>query len=472
MWRSGFALFALAGCSQVFGLDPPGLLDAHSTVTGRYYIKYPRNTAQHAIEIGEYVPPGLGVEVVFADGSGTVVAVGSDGSFEFERRTATEPYRVRFTEVAGAVPLEVQHDASHLEYVAYSGVRPDAPLAAAGTTIQYTISDATPTHTSAMYSTGQWMTEFGTTQAAGDYLMDWSRASTSGGAPRLLQTSHFDRAYFVLQLGIAGVQVLDRYRIDDIDLMSGKTHMIDGTTDPVSRQSCAPLDIPAATEKVRQDNAGFVAVPARASWFVFVNPIDMPLASSPRIAWAKVDPITDVTTSLQYGNPFPGVPVLTMHVARSFRLTGPNAIDIPVDAASGYTVPLRDCPTTTTIVPNVNLPGGAQLAGVALDADGKSIAIDRTKPLELTWERRGAGATDRSGATLYELTASGLVRRQSVLAVTNRIVIDPAGLSTGGMYVFLLGEELGMPGAASGDMTLKQPSGFAFDYTRTFTLTN
>jgi hypothetical protein len=472
----GWALaVALAGCVQVFDLDPPTLDQdtAPQTVTGRFYAKYPHfNTVRQTV-IDDFVIPFTQAELRFADGVRMPLSVAADGGVEFQR-AGREPYSVRFI-TSDYPPFEIQHGASHFELVTYRSVRPDAPRASIGTQVMYQILDATAAHTPATFSTGQWM--FAQTVGAnGSYKVDWASAFASGDAPTLVQASANDRLYLALMtsFGTLGAQILDRYRVDDIEMANGSSLMISGATNPVARNRCLHLDLPMGTELARQNAAGLVETGTIGGWSILSYPTaTVPSFSSPIIAYGSTSPPGDTEFEVAHGDPFGGVPVVQMTVYRNRKLTLPGGATVDVAMSTAYLVEAQaSCPTPVKVVPDVAIPVMPALDGKLLKLDGMTVTIDRSRPLELTWQRAGNGRSERANVMLERVTSSGLSPVIVFITTAPNVRVDPTLLEANTSYVFEIVEFTGFASADTGIMTFSLPWGAATNYSSTFFVAN
>jgi hypothetical protein len=474
--RSGLVvLVAAAGCSQWFDLDSPVLHDASSggsTVTGRFVLEYPRNNEQYEAVVAEYLPTLTSVEARLANGTSLPVSSTAGNTYEFTTPVAGEPYTVRFIGNE-MVPFELQHHASNFEVELYSSVRPKETVAGAGTELLYEITDMLPPGSSlAVFSTGQWMMAPASQEMSNEYRVKWATASATASPPMLLKSSQFDRAYLVVLTVSNGLQSVERYRVDDVEMTSGTVHRIMGPTMPVLRTSCMRVELPMGAEANRQATVGLADPAPIGVWYMHSVPReDVVVNPAPLIGSVGLPLPLDYAADVAYGNPYPGIPVLQMAVVRQRKVSLANGvIDIPV--GTSYLMAAQpNCTMPTTIVPDIAIPMAMVFGGHALSIDGAEVTLDLTKPAELTWQRRGNGRSDRAFVFLQEVTPSQTLTTVMMFAtVDNRVRVDPSLLKPGGTYLFQVIEQTGFTGAASGDMSFAMPAGSAFNFSSAFTV--
>jgi hypothetical protein len=465
------ALLTLAGCSQIFGLDSPDqAVDAAlPTVSGRLYVRYPHHNSTFQVIVDEAELPLARVDVVLSDGRTSQVAVDATGHFSFHTSFDGERYALRIQSPLYPT-LELQHDARSIDLVQIRTVRPDAPLAQAGTQITYTTNETYPASSFLdIVSTGQWMSGY-TSSSASPYKFDWTQAAAYRDEPTLVSSRAFDRMFVVVMAREpnGGVRA-DRYRVDDVDMADGANTTISGSTLPVDRNRCVRLELPLATEAARQASAAYTGQ-ALGGWSLYSYPsTDLGVTTGAMIASDGSDASADVAVDHLYGNPFGGQPVVRMYVVRLRPITMPNGTSY-LTFGSTYLVPAQlDCQQRTTVVPDVALPSNIMLDGTPLDVDFQKVVVDRNRRLELTWTRRGNGRSHRTYVALFEAT-DGLPSREVANWITTNggVRIDPAVLVTGTSYLFSIREQLGYPNAASGDMTPAMPYAEGFMYSNPF----
>jgi hypothetical protein len=454
------ALLAFAGCGQIFGLDSPELRDAPApSVTGRLYVRYPHHNADHEVIVDEAALPVTRVYAVLSDGTSSELVVDATGHFAFETHEDDEPYRLQIYSPLFPM-LELQHDARKLDLPFHRFVRPDAVIAEPGTQLTYSIVDPIPSGAAhSVISTGQWMTAGAASGAASPFKINWdfpNVGTASGDPPTLISARAGDLIYFTESLADPEAYRIARYRVDEIEMQNAGNTSISGGMVAVTFNRCARLDIAFGTELARQGTAGYTGV-SYGTWSLSSYPsLDVGTMYAPSIANARTSVTTDFALDFAYGNPFTGTPVLLAAMARART----SSFMTYVGAGTTAMVPVQaDCTVATRIQPDVTLPSAITLDGAVLDVDGKQLVIDRTRPLDLTWTRRGNGRSHRTAVSLREVSETDPIGTVVATWITTggAVRIDPVVLDIGKSYAFFVAEQLGYPNATSGDMKPAMP---------------
>lgn len=470
----------IAGCDFAFGLDevsPPSIEDAtRPRVTGRLWERYVTNDSAGSPMVLErvYEPGSIGIGVTLDDGSTPEVAYRPDGTFEFERADAAQPYRLVLG-IAGS-QIEYQLDVPDLAIERFAAGRPSpAPQVSSSLQFEYKALEAGLVGAQ-LASTGVFM-NLTTTQYGPAVTIDWKTANVTGAArPGLLDASEGDRMY-VLEghydsttrpgLNYGSISGASSAAITQIP---ARTTVLPAPV-PVTRNTCAHLVTPNATELQRIT----AAVPKRnyvylgGDWYIFAVPSnELGTTAAVSIAYAGEVTALDSDNTIPFYEPFPGWGLL----AEAGSLAG---IDTPIP---GSTTPLRlynavrryrtlghgpiDCSQAPlALTSTVAIPDGIALDGKALDADDEPVVLG-DGDVELTWQLASPGAADVTTASLYEIVgsadAAALVGKRSVVVTGTRAVFERSLFASGKRYIVAVTISVGRPNAASGDFATLDPA--------------
>jgi hypothetical protein len=166
-----------------------------------------------------------------------------------------------------------------------------------------------------------------------------------------------------------------------------------------------------------------------------------------------------------------------MGVATVFQLPLQGASPVTVENSTATYMPLTQLAPATcatndgAITPAIGLAGDAVLADIALDSDGKHVAVDPSRAVALTWSLVAAGPVDLTIVNVFELVnvsnAAVLIQRAAIATTGTSSVIDPSLLLSGHTYALFLETQLGQPNASLGDFgTIVYPfaQGFAWSH--------
>lgn len=470
----------VAGCDFAFGLEevsPPSIEDAsRPRVTGRLWERYVTNDSTGSPVVVEriYEPGSIGIGVTLADGSTPDVDYRPDGTFEFVRADAAQPYRLVIT-VAGS-HNEYQLDAPDLRIARFAAGRPSpAPQVSSSLQFEYKAVEAGLVGAQ-LASTGVFM-NITTVQYGPTVTIDWKTANVTGAArPGLLDASEGDRMYVIEAhydsttrpgLNYGSISGASSAAITQIP---GQTTVLPAPV-AVTRNACAHLVTPNATELQRIT----AAVPTRnyvylgGDWYIFAVPSnELGTTAALPIAYAGEVTALDSDNTIPFYEPFPGWGLL----AEGGSLAG---FDTPIP---GSTQPLRlynavrryrtldhgaiDCtqaalPLTSTVA----IPDGIALDGKALDADDKPIELG-DGDVEVTWQLASPGVADVMTASLYEIVgsadAAALVGKRSVVVTSPRAVFERSLFTAGKRYIVAVTITVGRPDAATGDFATLSPA--------------
>jgi hypothetical protein len=308
-----------SGCGSAFGLDEvvaPASLDAPSgsRVTGRLAERYVTNDSAGMPQIVEriYDRGSIGIGVMLADGKTPDVEYRDDGTFEFERADAAQPYRLVLT-IEGT-HNEYQLAVPDLAITRFAAGRPSPrPLQTSTLEFPYKALE-TGLVGAQLASTGVFM-NITTTQYGPTVTIDWKTANVTGAArPGLLDAGEGDRMYVIeshhdstTRPGLDYVSISGA-SMAAITQVPAKTTTLPAPV-PVTRNACAHLVTENATEVARIA----AAVPGRSyaylggDWYIFAVPKnELRTTAALPIAYAGEATARDSDNTIPFYEPFPG----------------------------------------------------------------------------------------------------------------------------------------------------------------------
>ena len=474
--RGLLVVLALAGCRQVFGLEPPELVapdGGGALVSGRYVLRYLTNNTQHQPTVVE-LPLKFTATVKLDDGTEPGVTLLADGAFEFATNTVGQRYRL-LLEANGYSPIEFDHTASSLALYEMRAGRLDAVVASANTQLSYQLSDVTAGGAIQLFTTGSYMLSARASEPS--VVFDWPGMVTATGGPAtLLDADANDRAYLLYLTMTGSTAVLDRYRADDITLTDGMRHSISGPTNIVARDTCVNARILAATEEQRLDDAGYSSptVAYSAAWGVVVQPsLDVGFQSGALVAQNVLSPASDLELTITVGSPVPGTFLQYLAVKRTFDIAATTGSVIKAAIGTNHVVAVdRTCNTQATLGGSVELPGVPRIDDMRLELD-RDIAIDRSHDVTVSWPALVAGKTDVTRVHLLEVTAAGLVVRRQFVTTRDHVSVDANLFENSKSYVVRVSHEVGWTAAKNGDFgTFAPPLANSVRLSAVFRVTN
>jgi hypothetical protein len=476
----------LCGCDQLLGLPDIHPTGGPITVTGRYVARVVSNNAQHVPTVTDQPFPSIAASVRLDDGTTPPVAWNADGTFAF---TAHPNQAYALSLVGNGLTTDYQLATPTLDLAEPVYSRFDRVAPAPGTMVAWNLPQPT-SNASVEYaaSTGQWsLSEVGSGSAS-SFMLDWTQVRTIPpwgglGSIGLLDASRGDRLFLgVFEPATPSIMTMTNYRSDDVTLISGATTSLAGATMPLPSPTCVSVNVLRVAELDRLVTAGYgSAASFQGSWAIFAMPTpDLGTGGSSLLAFSTDGLTTDTMADVTIGNPFDGHALGMYLVVDSVRpVFAPGAmkgIDFP--NATFHTIRVTaPCPTSSTILGMVALPRQPTLDSAALDTDGLSVDLDRTRPAVVGWTVDDRNY-DAFRVDLYELSvdASGKTKptvTAQIWTTQPQAAVDPALLEMGKTYVITVQAELGYPGAATGDFrTVTFPAAFSELTSHTFTITN
>jgi hypothetical protein len=476
----------LAGCDQLLGLPDIHPMGLPITVTGRYLARVVSNDAQHLPMVTDEPFASITASVWLDDGSTPPVAWNSDGTFSFTAH-ANQTYALSLVGNGFTNGYQLATPTVDLAEPVYSPLDRVAP--APGTMVSWSLPQPTPSG-SVEYasSTGQWsLFEVGTGPAS-SFTYDWTsvRATPTWGtlgSIGLLDASRGDRLFFgVFEPASPSIMAMTSYRSDDVTLISGAANPLAGATMPLPSPTCVSVNVLRIAELDRLVTAGYGSASSfHGNWAIVALPTpDLGTGGEILLAYSTDGFTTDTMADVNIGNPFDGHALGMYLIVDSTRqVFAPGATaGIPFANATAHVIRVTaPCPTPSTILGMVALPSQPTLDGAALDTDGLSVSLDRTRPAVLGWSV-GDRNYESFQVNLYELSvdASGATKARltaQIRTLQPQAALDPALLETSKTYVVQVAAELGYPSAATGDFrTAAFPSAYGELASHTFTITN
>jgi len=490
--RSVAVLGVLAGCNQIYGLDPTKVIDAgppprHVTLT--YVIATEDADLKHAIALDTQVRDVRQLVASTLDGAQTVDLLAdyaATGVVEVPEVLAAEPWRLAYT-IGDEPPREIQNAPPGDLHVAVSMFGPldRAPVPAGSgysvTPVGYVGSHAT----NRVFTTGVW-TEGSVFMAPATAQLDYSfdlAKSLFGplGAPSATDSrvvvvdykidgatgcrastgsTELALALTAGQLSVPSPQpkwdtdtITPQLQMDPIAVLNqlGSVNFLDGGNPGPSTISLGfvPSDrLPAfdAPPQLPRVLSGPVLVA------VDVCPWTVGIALPVIPAFNDTGLKSDFTAVLH-------AEATIVRVVDSVALTSAMAVVTPRSGVS-Y-APLFTAPTVRAAT-----LGGVDIFGNPASGDAEHVPVPA--PTVLTFELAG-GTADYIEVTLHRLDGGALLpqRRYTVFGTT--VAIDPAVFTPGGQYVFEIRTFTGRPGALVGDFRIASlPQAMVTMFTRTF----
>ena len=477
-----FAVLALAvaGCDQVFGIREVATNDAAPDpmrVTGRFHQLYAMNDTSFAPRVGERIYPvgSIAFDAILDDESHPAVDYQADGTFTFSLVHEGQAYRLVFT--VDGVRGEIQHSATQLRLATLVAGRPDR-LAVTATTVSLPYPLATATNLPAIIATTGVYTFSNTNMFGPTVTFDW-RLSTpaQGGATGMLDASKYDRAYALeFVTDTTSIPNTSWSRIAAVSSASitqsqGFTAMLPQPA-PVTRNTCARFSASNVAEYNRIANAAPRAFSyTYGNWVLWMVPAPdvLGIPGAMYVGLCTFRPVRDVDVAPTFYDTFIGTTLIVQSFAAGYfdvTLPGATALVIPNGTSRFHKVERGNPASCTSAKENigssVGIPSGFLLDGVALDTDGKQIALDLTHDVPLAWQLGADGPVDAFNVSLHELTivngATTNIARLGISVAGTTARIDPAFLVPGHRYIIAITAQLGRPNVAQGDFeTLALP---------------
>jgi hypothetical protein len=468
-------LLGLAGCDFAFGLQH--LEDEHR-VTGRYYQSYVTNDENFAPLVRDrvYAPGAISIAVTLDDGTQPPVFYRPDGTLWFRLARPGQYYRIAFN--ADGRRSEYQSRAADIAIRSVLAGRPDR-LPLFGANVQFPYPPSTGSNRPAMIMSTGTYTQTATSQFGPTVMFDWRLAQI---APRaivgMVEAGKHDLLYVVEPeidtsipaLPSTAIKALSR----NVASLTPNTTTVLAAPQPVQKNTCMRLAVP---------NGGIhdrlvAAVPrtyasSDANWYAFMAPAPetIGIAGALWVANAGYSPASDIDIAPVFHDPFAGTTLVAASTAVAgfhVQLPGTSSPVYFATFSSRYGVAERGTPfgctqAKTTLASTVGIPGAITLDGIALDTDGKVVALDLTREVPITWELADAGEVHHFGVALHELaninnTTIATNRGAFLVAGQTAGLIDRSWLEPGHSYVVVVQASLGFASAAMGDWeTLQLP---------------
>ena len=463
---------ALAACkgrpAATPDAGPDAAPDAPSyAITGRELVRQIANDAQHEPAVTDVPRHTVTITQLLPGGSTAPVTVGADGSFAFASPTA----QLRLAVVRdGGVPAEYQLTATQLDFAEASAGRYDRVAPGVGTALVVATTGSTA-GTAVVDTTGLWTQTTQPPGSSSNFTLDWTRADALSGPPGLLDAGANDRVYVTYFNNVAGGYVaMNEACSADVTMTSGAAAMAACASAPLTLDRCVHLQAKVVAEDQRLAAALPASTPytsAGVSWVVGALPApQVDPVGGLRLAYGGVQtaPSTDIDQDIAFANPFPGhAAAVAVQVARtrSFALPGAGPTSLTAKTLE-IVAPAADCTTPTVVMDDVGIAAPPVLDGLALDHDGVTAALDRTRPHALAWGLGASGGADTWVVYLYAATAPAgqtqLALQRVFVAAEPAVELDAADLPAG-TYLFRVdGYEL-YPHAVDGDFrTLRFPA--------------
>ena len=468
--RALWVPFALAGCDWAYSLDRPP--EQPTTVE----VTYRRIALSNLADMPVRVPvayPELAVRVELADGTVLEPIPDAEGKLSFQR-FGEEPYRIRFT-APGEIPNEYLLATPTLDVGIKRTVRPDAVEPADTTRLVVDIPDADIVSDTAtlLHATGVWAQRSSPGPSANrKFDLEWKREGGFLGLPGLLDASKGDRLFcsqHEVEASPTYVALSEVGEVANPTMADGETTTVTCTLQPVPRDKCLRLAVGHAAENVRLKavSTSFVDTQTLTVVLAAPDPVHSPaghwLANQYVSAMGDAGAL-DFRGDVQFAQPFPNHRVVVE--ARTSRTRALSLPGTGKDLAFGlsmsrfFVVDPEDGPCTQTADTSaqIAIPSSPDIAGTGLVADETPVTIDREKRVPITWSLGPGGTTDRFVVRLFEVQIVNMIPifvgvQQWVTTSTDRSIdIDPDVLVAGKRYSITVETNLGIPGAAEGNM--------------------
>lgn len=490
--RSVAVLGVLAGCNQIYGLDPTKVIDAgppprHMSMT--YVIATEDAQLQHLLDLDTPVRDVRQLVASTLDGALTVDLLPeyiATGVVEVPEVLAAQPWRLAYT-IGDEPPRELQNAPAGDLHLAVPMFGPlDRAPVPAGSGYSVTPTGYTGSHAiNRVFTTGVW-TEGSVSPAPAGAKLDYSFDLANSlfgpvGAPSEAESrvvvvdykidlgtscrasigsAELPLALTAGQLTVPSQQpqwdtatIMPMLQMDPIAVLNqlGSVNFLNGGNPGPATMSLGfvPSDRTAAFDAAPQLPR---VLPGPVLVALNVCPWTVSLAL-PGIAAFNDSGLKGDFTAVLHAE------ATVVRVVDSVALTSGMAVVTPRSGVS-Y-APLFTAPTVRAAT-----LGGTDIFANPPSGDAEHVAV--SSPTALTFELAG-GSADFIEVTLHRLDGGALVpqRRYTVFGTT--VAIDPTVFASGGQYVFEIRTFTGRPGALVGDFRIASlPQAMVTMFTRTF----
>ena len=457
MHRGLLLLPLVAGCAQLFGIDNTTGVDAGSAgIT----LNVQRASVGAAVVTSPQDLTGQTAQFLVGDATGlmpTAAMIAGPGTWTADLPTGTPPAYFTLPDLPmGHHYWSLPSRAMRGNFVVYEHPNATAPGATSQIALSVTLPAPYASETLIVYAVGAWMTHalvgaevpaaMATTIATTIPYSSFNPAMASITPSRITAS---DIPLVLEYTGAALTGVLQAAAFDQTD----GTDNITGTM--VAFAQDKTLAIPLATNLAMRFSAVRPAVAAPVqSWTLSAAPgATVGTAFGPQLL-TGVPAATDTMVSAMYGNPFEslGWPAIFGISASGTRTYMFNAMPVTLTASLWSFVDA----SATSATFDAGLPTTINIGTTQLTTDGQMVAVDATKPIEITF------SPDQSTNTLFtaridELVVNGMAveRRPIFTGVSTMSTFDlPSDqLASGHTYVIDAGcIHGGYTQAASGDL--------------------
>jgi hypothetical protein len=452
-----FAVFAcMAGCDWTLGLhrfdhppDAPDPKDDLGLVQGTYHQHWIENASTGApIAMDRIAMPTA--SVTLSDGSTRPVTFDAGGTFTFTTETIGQRYTLDMR--TPFIDTVYELDATAPVLVERFSGRIDRALVPSGTALRLSvINRPAVVGKEELHTTGLWDQRLQIDATAGLFMVDWTTLDGIGGPMGLLDAGKHDALYYT-HYSTLSYNVLDAFaRADTVTLAGGSTTIVSVNSNAVAANLCTKLAAQTTAEVAR-----LVALHPTPNvlgvWGVMAAPsVEFAPTTTFPLAYFFAATDSDLALSPNYPAPYTGHSVVAeLVVVTSFNNAATTTTTL---------VPAGNCPSTTTIpVGVVAVPIELALGPTSLfEGDGSVFAIDRTRPIPVTWTVSDTGTADFYVVKLQEILdpSPNLRTRDTVTFVTMQpgVTIDPTYFVSGPTYRIEVVAMLGYPNAHAGDFT-------------------
>jgi hypothetical protein len=447
-----------------------------SLVTGSLHHHYATNSTGGPVVV-EMVPTTVTASAILDDGTASMVAVNTDGTFSFPVAFAGQRYQLKLT--TGDASFVLEHTSASLPITFSVPGRPNAQRAAVtqSTPVHFSITGVGAGTPVVVASTGLWTTSQTINPTSSIVAIDWQTQPSLGGRIGLLDATQGDQLFVTTWAQGAQYLAMTGVYKTAVTLIDGGNNNIGGNLQGVVPAQCVRVQTQFAAAHAALAAADPAATTSTGAWFLGDIPsIETgPYGNNQLASFAETLPGTDADLDVSYFDPYGGVVVATSIIIVGRTVTAPGA----TSTAQALSSMRFDTPITVDQACNpIALPlSGAlasrpSVAGVELTTDGEQIGLPASGQVTVTWSEGQSGPRDLWTAEVYEVVNSGgstqLVPGPAVATIDTTAHFDASVFQSGHAYYVQIASVTGYPRFATGESAVTLPYSYAALASNTF----